>query len=177
MEPKSTESKSASKSTDPKTAQQAHEADLPPGMPEIPSELQRTLEQELFQRSRRVTEKDEESILQKTHGKADGLLHSVGKRVPYVRELVSRVLLLYRLLRDKDYRLQWSSKSILLGGLLYFVSPFDFFPDFVPLVGYIDDAFVVSTVINALAGEIERYMKLRNIYFEGEEEEDTEEES
>ena len=144
---------------EPKTTQQQDGNNTP----EIPSELQKTLEQELYQRSQRVKEKDEESILEQTPGKVQALLNSMGKKVPYVRGLVDRVLLLYRLMRDKDYSLQWSSKSILLGGLLYFISPFDFFPDFIPLVGYIDDAFVVSTVINALAGEIERYMKLRNI--------------
>ncbi len=151
---------------EPKTTQQ-QDGD---SIPEIPSELQKTLEQELYQRSKRITEKDEDSILEQTPHKVQGILNSMGKKVPYVRELVSRVLLLYRLVRDKDYQLQWSSKSILLGGLIYFISPFDFFPDFIPLVGYIDDAFVVGTVINALAGEIERYIKLRNISLGDEEE-------
>lgn len=130
---------------------------------EIPSELQKTLEEELYRRSQRVTEKDEETILSQTPDKVQSLLNAAGKKVPYVRELVARVQLLYRLVRDKDYKLQWSSKSILLGALLYFISPFDFFPDFVPFVGYIDDAFVIGTVINTMAGEIERYTKLRNI--------------
>lgn len=130
--------------------------------PEVPSELQKTLEQELFNRSRRVTAKDEETILSQTPSKVQRLLDSTGEKIPYVRELVAQVLLLYRLMRDKEYKLQWSSKSILLGALLYFISPFDVLPDFIPFVGYIDDAFVVSTVINALAGEIERYTTLRN---------------
>lgn len=131
--------------------------------PDIPSELQKTLEQELFNRSKRVQAKDEETILSQTPGKIERLLSSTGKKIPYVREMVARVLLLHRLVRDKEYKMQWSSKSLLLGALLYFISPFDFFPDFIPFVGYIDDAFVISTVINTLAGEIERYRMLRNI--------------
>lgn len=138
---------------------------------EIPSELQKTLEDELYRRSQRVTEKDEETILSQTPEKLQSLLGTASRKVPYIRELVARVQLLYRLMRDKDYRLQWSSKSILLGSLLYFISPFDFFPDFIPLVGYIDDAFVIGTVVNTLAGEIERYMKLRSISLETDEEE------
>lgn len=131
--------------------------------PEVPPELQQTLEQELFNRSRRIKAKDEETILSQTPGKIQRLLDSTGEKLPYVRELVAQARLLYRLLRDKEYKLQWSSKSILLGALLYFISPFDVLPDFIPFVGYIDDAFVISTVINSLAGEIERYTALRNL--------------
>lgn len=137
---------------------------------DIPSELRKTLEQELANRSKRVKKEDEETILSQTPGKIQRLLGSTGQKIPYVRELVARVLLLHRLLRDKEYKLQWSSKSILLGSLLYFISPFDFFPDFIPFVGYIDDAFIISSVINTLAGEIERYRTLRNLPVEAPEE-------
>jgi uncharacterized membrane protein YkvA (DUF1232 family) len=33
----------------------------------------------------------------------------------------------------------------------------DFIPDFIPLMGYIDDMAVLTTIINALGGELEKY--------------------
>jgi uncharacterized membrane protein YkvA (DUF1232 family) len=51
----------------------------------------------------------------------------------------------------------WTSKTLVIAGLLYFISPIDLLPDYIPVLGYIDDAFVISLVMNAVATEIERY--------------------
>jgi uncharacterized membrane protein YkvA (DUF1232 family) len=42
----------------------------------------------------------------------------------------------------------------LIGAIAYFVLPFDFVPDMVPLLGFTDDAAVLATAIRMVAGHI-----------------------
>ncbi len=45
-------------------------------------------------------------------------------------------------------------KASLLGALAYFVLPFDVIPDFLPMLGYTDDAAVLATAIRLVAAHI-----------------------
>jgi uncharacterized membrane protein YkvA (DUF1232 family) len=45
-------------------------------------------------------------------------------------------------------------KAALIGALAYFILPFDFVPDVLPLVGYGDDAAVLLTAIRMVAGHM-----------------------
>ena len=42
----------------------------------------------------------------------------------------------------------------LLGALAYFILPFDFMPDMLPILGFTDDAAVLATAIRMVAGHI-----------------------
>ncbi|MDX1529972.1 MAG: YkvA family protein [Rhodothermales bacterium] len=44
-----------------------------------------------------------------------------------------------------------------LAAVLYFVNPLDLIPDFLPVVGYLDDAAVVGYVLRVLKGELDRF--------------------
>ena len=46
----------------------------------------------------------------------------------------------------------------LLAALVYFVNPLDIIPDFIPLIGKVDDILIISLVIKRLNKEIERFM-------------------
>ena len=46
------------------------------------------------------------------------------------------------------------SKAVLLGALAYFIMPFDVFADFMPLLGFADDAAVLYAAIRAVAPHI-----------------------
>ena len=52
-------------------------------------------------------------------------------------------------------------KSILIviGALVYFVTPIDLVPDFIPITGLLDDFTVIVWVYNTLQGEIEEFMQ------------------
>ncbi|MEN3371206.1 MAG: hypothetical protein V7609_3349 [Verrucomicrobiota bacterium] len=47
---------------------------------------------------------------------------------------------------------------ILVAALIYFVSPFDVIPDWVPVFGHIDDAFVVSLALKSVRGDLDTFM-------------------
>jgi uncharacterized membrane protein YkvA (DUF1232 family) len=45
-------------------------------------------------------------------------------------------------------------KAALVGALAYFVLPFDFMPDVLPLLGFTDDAAVLLTALRLVAGHL-----------------------
>ncbi len=45
-------------------------------------------------------------------------------------------------------------QAMLLGALAYFILPFDFFPDMMPILGFTDDAAVLATAIRLVASHI-----------------------
>lgn len=47
----------------------------------------------------------------------------------------------------------------ILGAIIYFVMPFDLIADFIPGIGMVDDAFVVSYVMNAIRMDIDAFRK------------------
>lgn len=123
----------------------------------ISAEEQQRLEQELFSRAKNVSREDEKVVVEELPEKVAKVLDSVNQRLPIVKNLLTKVKMLYAMLRDKDFAMAWSSKTMVIAGLLYFISPIDLLPDYIPVLGYIDDAFVMSVVMNAIASEIERY--------------------
>ncbi len=125
----------------------------------ISAAQQQKLEQELFARAQRVTREDEKVVVEELPEKVAKVLDSVNQRLPVVKNLLGKVKTLYAMLRDKEFAMAWSSKTMIIAGLLYFISPIDLLPDYIPVLGYIDDAFVISIVMNAIASEIERFQE------------------
>ena len=72
------------------------------------------------------------------------------------------IKLLYSMIRDSiigRYRLPYRTIAAVSFTLLYFVNPFDLIPDIIPVVGYIDDAFVVSLCLKFIGTDLEKYRK------------------
>lgn len=58
------------------------------------------------------------------------------------------VVLFSRLLRDPC--LTWPRRALLAGLVLYLASPVDLIPDFVPVVGHLDDAVLAAVALRRL---------------------------
>ena len=70
--------------------------------------------------------------------------------------------LLFEMITNKDYSVSVKTYAIIAGALAYVVLPFDVIPDFLPGVGFIDDAFIITMVVNQLRDEIENYKRYKN---------------
>jgi uncharacterized membrane protein YkvA (DUF1232 family) len=68
---------------------------------------------------------------------------------------------LFRLLRayiSGDYRdIPWVSIVLVIVAIIYFVSPIDLIPDFLP-AGYIDDAAVIALVIAQIQADLDNFL-------------------
>ena len=67
------------------------------------------------------------------------------------REVIKLVLTLYYCLQDPDTP-KWA-KATIIGSLLYFISPIDAIPDFLP-GGYVDDLAVLGAAAAAVMAHI-----------------------
>lgn len=71
-----------------------------------------------------------------------------GRILELVRALPRFLLLLVRLLRDP--RVSAADKALLAAAVLYVVSPLDLVPDFIPVLGQLDDLYLVALAIDRL---------------------------
>ena len=72
----------------------------------------------------------------------------VAARLPFAEELLAAHYCAF------DRATPLPVKAALLGALAYFVLPFDFVPDFLPLIGFTDDAAVLLTALRMVSAHI-----------------------
>jgi uncharacterized membrane protein YkvA (DUF1232 family) len=79
----------------------------------------------------------------KRHDK-NGPLVEVWERLKALSRLINAFV-------HKEYKeVPWQSLVLSSMALLYFITPSDLFPDFIPVAGYVDDATVIAFVVNAI---------------------------
>ncbi|HWP82208.1 MAG TPA: DUF1232 domain-containing protein [Bacteroidota bacterium] len=69
--------------------------------------------------------------------------------------LVADAIALFRFMTDPD--VHWVKKSVVIAALLYFIIPVDSIPDLAPIVGYLDDAGVVTAAVKFLGRQLKAY--------------------
>ena len=111
--------------------------------------------------------KNYDRMLRFTRGKDFGefindeaIRNKINKAYPALKKVLENVRELYALFKDSvkgNYKLHPANVALIGGGLLYFLLPVDLIPDFIPIVGYLDDLAVLTTIMNSLKGEINEY--------------------
>ena len=69
--------------------------------------------------------------------------------------------ILLEMMTTKDYTISSQTKLIIAGTLAYVVLPIDVIPDFLPVVGWLDDIFVLGLATSSLSDEIEKFKKFK----------------
>lgn len=99
---------------------------------------------DLDAKSARQAKRDEATVRRGFWSK----LRRVAAGLPFASDLLTA----YYCAFDRDTPLQ--VKAALFGALAYFVLPFDFMPDVMPLLGFTDDAAVLATALRMVAANI-----------------------
>jgi uncharacterized membrane protein YkvA (DUF1232 family) len=62
-----------------------------------------------------------------------------------------------------DYQsIPWKTIVLSLATIIYFLNPFDVAPDFIPGVGFLDDAVVLGFVVNSIKKELDKFLRWEN---------------
>lgn len=79
----------------------------------------------------------------------------IGKKISFAKDIKA----LYNYMTDPY--VAWYRKSIVVGALVYFITPIDAVPDIAPLIGYLDDLGVITAVLKYLGSELIPYYHRR----------------
>ena len=87
---------------------------------------------------------DRESVRQRFWIK----LKQVVAKLPFAEDLLAAYYCAF------DKQTPRHVQASLLGAIAYFILPFDFVPDMLPVLGFTDDAAILATAIRMVAGHI-----------------------
>ena len=76
-------------------------------------------------------------------------LKRVAARLPFAEDLLAAYYCAF------DRQTPRHVQASLLGAIAYFILPFDFVADVMPILGFADDAAVLATAIRMVAGHID----------------------
>ena len=76
-------------------------------------------------------------------------------------DIAERIKVIARMVqawRNKQYtNISYTTVFLCIAILVYFVSPIDLFPDFIPIIGGLDDAILLAYLIKIIDKEIEKF--------------------
>jgi len=127
------------------------------------SEAEKELLERSFTEARKdVGEEEIEYVLKKGESKFEDWRKARG----VMQSVYRQAKLLYLMLRDwwnDEYELPWRVVAAITACLLYVLNPFDLIPDFIPILGYIDDLFVVGLTIALIRTDLRRYCRAKDL--------------
>ncbi len=89
--------------------------------------------------------------------KANAQDHSQGPLADVWQNLTALFRLLQAYSRKEYTDIPWGSIVMVVIAIIYFVSPVDLVPDFIPVAGYVDDATVIAFVIRQIKADLDKF--------------------
>ena len=94
--------------------------------------------------------------------KKQDYVNKVSQKGP-LKEKLNDIKVLFEMLKNNNgknekgetFSISVSSIAMIVGALLYIVSPLDLIPDAIPVIGFIDDAAIITATIVKLGKEIQ----------------------
>ena len=76
-------------------------------------------------------------------------LRGASARIPFAEDALAAYYCAF------DRQTPLAVRATLLGALAYFILPFDVIPDYLPLIGFTDDAAVLATALRLIAAHMQ----------------------
>ena len=119
------------------------------------NEQKKQAEAEFAQRAANVTDEDVEDVL-RNRGKAEKKMHA-----GVLQEYWEDVQTFFQMLGDYwngSYReVPFATIAAIVGALAYLICPIDVIPDFIPVIGLVDDAAVIAICLKLVRTDIAAY--------------------
>lgn len=109
-----------------------------------------------------LDQKDLDELAESVPNKLESMeLRHLNDGVQWLGSMLERVKAIYGMIFDKEYHVSRRTKLLAGAALIYFVLPTDVVPDFIPGIGYLDDALVLSALWKLVGGEISEYIVVK----------------
>jgi uncharacterized membrane protein YkvA (DUF1232 family) len=102
----------------------------------------------------------EDSKLQKLLKNVSDRLSQVSHH-PKVQTALEPILIFKRMIqahRSGKFKVSSKTLGLIVLGLVYFVTPIDIIPDFMPILGFTDDLSVILAVFNSVKHEVQDFL-------------------
>ena len=89
-------------------------------------------------------------------------LKNAKEKASFLGEMAEKFLLLVRMIEAAlrgEYEIDLGSLALLITVVIYVISPIDAAPDFLPFIGWLDDASVVGIIFKILEDMISKFEK------------------
>lgn len=84
-----------------------------------------------------------------------------------LKKYLADIKLYFQMLGDtftgKYKKIPVGTIAAIIGTLIYVLSPVDLIPDFIPVIGYLDDAAILATCLSFTKFDVEEYKKNRKL--------------
>jgi uncharacterized membrane protein YkvA (DUF1232 family) len=118
-------------------------------------------EQELKKHQEQFVEKDVHKVLINSDEIKSKIITNL-KLQKYIEDFKFLLIILKDYYQGNYKAVPWYIISSIGATLLYVLTPIDSIPDFIPFVGYIDDAAVLSICLKLVHTEVEKYRKWKS---------------
>lgn len=119
----------------------------------MPKVTKKQAEEQLINGAKQVTEDDLRKVLEKR----DEIEKKFSGNGPLAR-FITDLKLLFSCIQDYvkgEYReIPFWTIAAIVSALLYVLSPVDLIPDFIPVIGYVDDALVVAACLAMVESDL-----------------------
>jgi len=125
---------------------------------ELNPKQQKKIEDHFEKKSKNVDEKDIKKVVDSGAAKIGVLENDIPDALESLWQDIKDMWNMVKDYWNKKYPdVPFGTIAAIVTALLYFVSPIDVIPDFIPVVGYIDDAFIVTLALKMIGKDIEKY--------------------
>lgn len=82
-------------------------------------------------------------------------------RLSGLKDFAVNLVRLFEMLVDPSFEVPWRTTAAIVFALAYFISSVDLIPDAIPVLGFLDDAFVVAEVMVLVGADLARFDETR----------------
>lgn len=100
-----------------------------------------------------------EQLLEAAALKLQSVTPNAGNMIRFMKQIKLSIQMLKASISGEYRDLSATTIVSLIVGVLYFVCPVDFVPDFIPFVGYVDDISILLWIFKNLSSDIELFEK------------------
>lgn len=98
-----------------------------------------------------------ENLIQEALNKIKNFSQKNKKTERFIRQIYTLKRMIRAYIHGEYQNLPWKTLLTLIAGLIYFVTPMDLIPDFIPVTGFIDDATILLWIFHSFKEDIENF--------------------